>query len=94
VSQPASAALLALLMLAASASSAQAADYSFDAAEIEKKSFEAGGSAEFKQEALRLRPHSPLFPISFGSAAIAPDAGPQHRHAGARRALEPRCADR
>lgn len=69
MSQPASAALLALLMLAASASSAQAADYSFDAAEIEKKSFEAGGSAEFKQEALRLRPHSPLFPISFGSAA-------------------------
>lgn len=61
------AALSALLSLAWLAS-AHAADYSFDAAEIEKKTFEAGGSAEFKQEALRLRPDSPLFPISFGAA--------------------------
>lgn len=60
------AAWLALLGLVAG--SAGAADYSFDAAEIEKKSFEAGGSAEFKQEALRLRPSSPLYPINFGDA--------------------------
>ncbi len=68
MNRQAAAALVALLSLARLAPS-QAADYSFDAAEIEKKSFEAGGSAEFKQEALRLRPDSPLFPISFGAAA-------------------------
>lgn len=63
----AAAALVTLLSLAWVVP-AQAADYSFDAAEIEKKTFEAGGSAEFKQEALRLRPGSPLYPINFGAA--------------------------
>ncbi len=66
MSRRGAAAWLALLGLVTG--SAGAADYSFDAAEIEKKSFEAGGSGELKQEALRLRPGSPLYPINFGDA--------------------------
>lgn len=48
---------------------AGAADFSFDASEIEKKVFEWGGSLEAKQEGLRLRPASPLYGLSLPGAA-------------------------
>jgi hypothetical protein len=57
----------AALLLAASLLSraAEPEEYRFDAAEFAKKPFEFGGYAEFKQEALGLRPDSPLFGLSF-----------------------------
>jgi len=47
----------------------QAQEYSFDASEFAKKPFELGGYAEFKQEALSLRPESPLFRLNFAGEA-------------------------
>lgn len=46
-----------------------ASEYSFDASEFAKKPFELGGYAEFKQEALRLRPESGLFRLNFPGEA-------------------------
>lgn len=46
---------------------AVAADYTFDASEIEKKAFEWSGLAEAKLEGLRLRSDSPLVPLTLGS---------------------------
>jgi hypothetical protein len=46
-----------------------ASEYSFDASEFAKKPFELGGYAEFKQEALSLRPESPLFRLNFAGEA-------------------------
>lgn len=40
-------------------------EYTFDASEFAKKPFEFGGYAEFKQEALSIRPDSPLFRLNF-----------------------------
>jgi hypothetical protein len=52
-------------LLALAASSASAEEYSFDLAEIAKKTFEFSGYAEAKQEALTLRPDSVLGRINF-----------------------------
>lgn len=59
---------LALLAAALAPLTAGAADYHFDASEIEKKWFEWGGSLEAKQEGLRLRPASPLYGLSLPGA--------------------------
>jgi len=48
---------------------AQSSEYSFDASEFAKKPFELGGYAEFKQEALAMRPESPLYRLSFPGEA-------------------------
>lgn len=62
-------ALWLVIVLGAAWPAAQAADYSFDLAEIEKKAFEWGGYVEAKQEYLQLRPDSPLYPFNFPGAA-------------------------
>lgn len=48
---------------------AMASEYSFDVSEFRKQPFELGGYAEFRQEALRLRPESPLFGFNFPGEA-------------------------
>ena len=46
-----------------------ATEFSFDASDFAKKPFELGGYAEFKQEAMALRPESPLFRMNFPGEA-------------------------
>lgn len=55
--------------LALLAGAVQAADYSFDLAEIEAKPYEFGGTIEGKAEHLRLDSGAALYPLTFGSAA-------------------------
>jgi hypothetical protein len=52
---------------------AAAADYTFDASEIEKKAFEWSGLAEAKFEGLRLRSDSPLYPLTLGTSTPRTD---------------------
>jgi hypothetical protein len=61
--------LACLLAAALACSVAQAQEYTFDASEFAKKPIELGGYAEFKQEALWLRPDSPLFRLNFAGQA-------------------------
>lgn len=58
----------ALLIASLMPLAAGAADFSFDASEIEKKVFEWGGTLEAKQEGLHLRPASPLYGLSLPGA--------------------------
>lgn len=62
---PSATALIAATLLPLAAG---AADFSFDASEIEKQVFEWGSTLEAKQESLRLRPASPLYGLSLPGA--------------------------
>lgn len=62
MSRVACGAALALLL---AGGAAQAADYSFDLAEIETKPYEISGFVEAKAEHFRLRPDAALFPLSY-----------------------------
>jgi len=53
------------LALVAAVMPAWAADYSFDAAELEPRAYEIGGFAEGRYEHFWLRPDAALFPLSF-----------------------------
>lgn len=66
---PSAAARLVAALLPLAASAVGAADYRFDASEIETKAFEWGGTLEAKQEGLRLRAASPLVALSLPGAA-------------------------
>jgi len=58
-----------LLATAVLSHAAEPEEYRFDAAEFAKKPFEFGGYAEFKQEALAMRPDSPLYGLNFPGEA-------------------------
>ena len=60
--------VLAAGLLATLVATAQAQDYRFDLSEIEASPFEWSGFVEGRVEHLRLRPDSPLLPLSFPGA--------------------------
>ena len=59
----------ALILLLVAAAPALAEDFTFDASEFEKKTFEFGGYVEAKQEALQLRPDRSAYALTYPGEA-------------------------